>query len=422
MNEVFKGNSGAIAGLVTALLGTMLAVAFIPDNPATSGALSLPALVLAAGILFVPAVRAFTGSESVLNAENFVAFAYVYWILLDPIQGAYDLYGASDEAITYTMIAIGISAAAMWAGVLGRPWRMPQIFNDVVSRPLETSTALKVIPTCFLLGMINYLYAVNFDIVEMFSYLGRDRWSAPWGRGALGGWDAFLDHAQYFGYALPSLAALMVVRRGWVKPESWLAIGAAVIMVAFLSQGGGRRIVGVTVGAAILVWLLAQPKVDVRKILTVMVATFGLLVLMQFMLEIRTKGYESYVEKGSQLEYLHVDDNFLRLAQIIDIIPAEHPYVYLNQIVYVAVRPIPRVFWEGKPTDPGFDLAETLGLAGVSLSISIIGEWFMCFGWVAVILGGWLHGRVASAANGLREGKVVANLSRLHISEPTSRS
>jgi hypothetical protein len=343
-----------------------------------------------------------------LNAENFVAFGYVYWILLDPIQSAYDLEGVSDNAIRYTLIAVGLSAAAMWAGVLARPWRLPRFFMSVVAKPLETSALRRIIPVCFALGMAKYIYSVGFNIPEMFSYLGAPRWSAPWGRGQLGGWNAFLDQTEYFGYALPSLATLMVVRKRWFNPESLLSIAAALIMIAFLAQGGGRRIIGVTVGAAIIVWTLAQPGFRVSMLVGVLAAVAALLLGMQFILEIRTQGFEDFVVHGAQLHYLHVDDNFLRLAQIIEIIPESHPFVYFQQIFFILVRPIPRVFWEGKPISGGFDLPSTIGLQGVSLSSSIVGEWYMTFGWPAVLFGGWLHGRLARTANGLRDGRIVA--------------
>ena len=105
----------------------------------------------------------------------------------------------------------------------------------------------------------------------------------------------------------------------------------------------------------------------------------------------------------SQYDYLHVDDNFLRLAQVIQIVPAEHPHVGFQQLWFTIVRPVPRVFWPGKPIDPGFDLPSLVGMKGVSLSTSIIGEWYLSFGWLAVVLGGWLHGRLARTANVLRE-------------------
>ncbi len=42
-------------------------------------------------------------------------------------------------------------------------------------------------------------------------------------------------------------------------------------------------------------------------------------------------------------------------------------------------------------------------MKGVSLSTSIIGEWYLSFGWIAVVFGGWLHGRLARTVNVLRE-------------------
>jgi len=128
--------------------------------------------------------------------------------------------------------------------------------------------------------------------------------------------------------------------------------------------------------------------------------------MMQFMLNIRSQGYEEFMFRGtSDYDYLHVDDNFLRLAQVIQLVPAQHDYVYFQQVIFTAVRPVPRVFWPGKPVDPGFDLPSEVGMKGVSLSSSIIGEWYLSFGWFAVLFGGWFHGRLASAANALRGGQ-----------------
>jgi len=409
MNDTLTGRSGAIVGVFTSLLGTLIATMLLPLDPLAQGALTVPALVLAAGIVFVPVVRTLSGSAALLNAENFVSLGFMYWILLDPIRGAYDLYDATDVAARYALIAIGLSAACMWAGTFGQPWKIPSLIRRISEYRLDSTTLLKMTLVCFVLGMSNFVYSVDFDLVEMFSYLGQDRWSAPWGRGELGGWDAFGDHLQYFGYPLPSLAALIVARRGLLKPGSLLALGAAVIMVLFLSQGGGRRIIGVTVGAAILVWILARPDLKLRYLLGAGVGVLGLLYGMQFMLEIRTGGYQEYAAQGSRFELLHVDDNFLRLAQILELVPSTHPFVYFQQIFYILVRPIPRIFWEGKPIDPGFNLSSAIGAEGVSLSTSIIGEWYLSFSWFGVMFGGWLHGRLASAANTFRNSSVVLN-------------
>ena len=395
--------SEAGLGFAATVVSLLIALAVFPADPSPQGALTFPAAILAAGILFVPIVHAIRRSPRLLQAENLVAFGYVFWLLLDPIQGAYDLRDASDAAIRDGFIAIAVSAAAMWVGVAGKPWPLPKWLAEIAMRSMDTRTVGRLVPVCFVLGMFNYAYWVGFDFPLMFSYLGAQRWAAPWGRGQLGGWNAFLDQMQYFGYVLPSLTALLIARRGFTV-QAWFSIVLSGIMLAFLSQGGGRRIIGVTVGAAILVWIQAQQVLRVRRLLIAAAAAVALLTGMQFMLNIRSFGYEEFVFRGeSEYDYLHVDDNFLRLSQVIEIVPAEHPHVGYQQLWFTIVRPVPRVLWPGKPVDPGFDLPAIVGLKGVSLSTSIIGEWYLSFGWLAIILGAWLHGRLARTVNVLRE-------------------
>ena len=403
MNETFGGRSEAGIGFAATSTSLLIALSVFPADPSPQGALTIPAVILSVGILLVPIARAIKRSPDLLGAENLVAIGYVFWLLLDLIQGAYDLRDAADWAIRDAFIAVGVSAAAMWIGVAGRPWKLPNWLGEIASRSMDTRTVARLVPVCFCLGMANYAYAVGFDLPRMFSYLGESRWAAPWGRGQLGGWDAFGDQLQYFGYVLPSLTALLIARRGFNFGVA-LSVLASGVMLAFLSQGGGRRIIGVTVGAAIIVWIQAQRELKVRRLTIAGAAVVGLLATMQFMLNIRTVGYQEFAFRGeSDYDYLHVDDNFLRLAQVIQIVPAEHPYVEHQQLWFTIVRPVPRVFWPGKPVDPGFDLPAIVGMKGVSLSTSIIGEWYITYGWLAIVIGGWLHGRLARTVNQLRE-------------------
>lgn len=404
MAEPIGTRSEAGVGFAATAVALLISIAIFPANPSEQGALAVPALILAAGIMLVPIMRAIRRSQSLLNCENLVAFGFVFWLLLDLIQGAYDLSATTDAAIRDAFLAIGICAASMWAGVAGKPWPIPGVIAEIARRDMDTKTVGRLVPVCFVLGMFNYAYSVGFDIPVMFSYLGEQRWAAPWGRGMLGGWDAFLDQMQYFGYVLPSLTALLIARRGFT-PQAWFSILLSGIMIAFLSQGGGRRLIGVTVGAAILVWIQSQKALNVRRLTLAAAAALALLAGMQFMLNIRTIGYQEFVLRGgeSEIDYLHVDDNFLRLSQVIELVPQDYPHVGFAQLWFTAVRPVPRVLWPGKPLDPGFDLPSIVGMKGVSLSTSIIGEWYLSFGWIAVVFGGWFHGRLARTANVLRE-------------------
>ena len=409
MNRILSDHQSApLAGFAFAVLATVIAtVAFFPDQPAPRGALVLPALILTIGLLAVPAIRVLSGSDETTNAENFVMLGFVFWLLLDLLQGAYDLSQATNPALREALASIGVSGAAVWLGLLGRPWKAPRWLVEVTNRPLEATTIKRMVPICFILGMFNFAYWVDFDIPAMFSYLGANRWSAPWARGQLGGWNAFIDQMPYFGYVLPSLTALLIAKQGPFKPTTVIAIACSVIMLLFLTQGGGRRLIGVTVGAALLVWVQAHPGMRFRNIVIVGVGAIALAWASQFILNIRSGGIDAFRDRGSDYDYLHVDDNFLRLAQVIEIVPAQHPYVGSGMVFYALVRPIPRVFWPNKPVDSGFDLSRAVGLKGVSLSMSIVGEWYIGWGWPAIIIGGWLHGRLAKAANTLRDHGVA---------------
>jgi hypothetical protein len=399
------GYWGARAAFVSTLVGTYLAAyTFFPNNPTPKGALMLSGTALAVSIMIVPLLRALSrGSAGATNAENFVAVGYVAWLLLDLIQGAYDLNEAKDQSLRFALLAIGLSAASMWIGAAFRPWSLPRWISNGLDVQLSTETLARAVPICFALGMFNFLYSVDFDVPLMFSYIGEERWSMPWGRGQLGGWGSFRDQAQYFGYVLPSLAALLIARRGLWNGQSLFAVACSLVMLVFLSTGGGRRIVAVAGGAALVVWVQSTGGLRMRNIAVVVAGVVTLALTAQFMLNIRTRGYDYYAETNTGDDYLHVDDNFLRLAQIIELVPLRRPFVEYQQLVFTLVRPVPRVLWPNKPIDAGFDLPTEVGLKGVSLSSSIIGEWYISYGWLTVLLGGYLHGRLASTANSLRD-------------------
>jgi hypothetical protein len=84
------------------------------------------------------------------------------------------------------------------------------------------------------------------------------------------------------------------------------------------------------------------------------------------------------------------------------LIPEQFDYVGYEPLLYVLARPIPRVFWPGKPSDAGYDLPSMVGLegaAGTSLTTSIVGELYASWGLVALFLGGIFFGKLASMWN-----------------------
>lgn len=396
-------------GIYGTLLGTLFAFVTIPEDCTLAGSLRIPGLGLALGMMVGPVLAALMNPRNIVRTENIIGLAPLYWLLLDLVQGSYDMPGIAPKDVGMTFIMLGLMNTCFWLGTLGKPWTLPQSFiRSCTLRPSEWSLFC-IIVVCFILAMLDFAIPCQFDLVVMFKALGQSRWLAPWARGAEGGWDAFRDHLTYFGYLLPAFSTMLARRRGWLNPLSVLGILMAVIFLAFVAQGGARRIVGAMLGAALCYWVLDRPKVKFSQLAVAGATIVVILWMMQVMVYMRNAGFS---ERGNEAMYvatknvqmqktglarsdfIHVDDNFYRMVNIVDVVPRLHDYVHLEYLYYVLIRPIPRVFWPGKPTNSGF--TNTLQSAeGTSLTCSIVGELYITWGPLAVALGGWLMGRAA---------------------------
>jgi len=402
-----------LVGILSTSIATALSILLIPDDPGREGALFYPALVMSAGLATAPVVAAFRYPKALLRGESLLALAPIYWLLLDLLQGVYSMEDIAADQVRQAFLGIGIFVVMVWLGAIRRPWKIPNVLISAVSQEFSLNAYFGLALACFFIGMLNFAVPCNFNVFEMVHYLGQERWAAPWGRGQLGGWDAFLDHLQYFGYLLPVLTVVIGRRVGVRNVRTIICIAMSVVVTLFLAQSGSRRVIGVVVGMALVLWVLNQQRLRVKHLLTTVFAIVALLVALQVMLEYRNVGLGVLVGKGEVVsgrfekrqileeQHLRVDDNFYRLCQIIQLIPESYPFVYHKYLVYVIVRPVPRVFWPGKPVDAGFDLPTALGVVGVSYSYSVIGELYMSLGFIGIALGGWFYGRVASMASGL---------------------
>ncbi len=385
-------------GLGIIFICTILAVASISDEPQKTGELRAASLWLGLGLLLVPMLRIREGLWVLLRPEHILMFGLCYWLLLDLLQGIFQLYGVSRDQIIIAITAIGVMGGGIWLGTIGRGWSLPRLVVNTTQSAISDSALNKAVWLTFILGMSLFVISSKFNIGVMFSALGEARWSAPWAQSRMGGWNSFLVHTQYFGYVLPALTVVMAQRRSWLHPAVLMALVFSIIMVLFLSQGGGRRVTGVVIGAGLLCWLLLQPRLNLKTLTVAALITALLLIFMQQMLTYRNVGFKVIRQDDVQtrsIEHLHVDDNFYRLTQIVQYIPDVHPYVYHQAVVYALIRPVPRVLWPGKPLTPGYDLPELNGMTGVSLTTSVIGEFYASYGLLAVFIGALVMGRLA---------------------------
>jgi hypothetical protein len=386
-------------GLLAVGAGTLLAMQMIPPGCQAAGALFPAAAIMSAGLLFAPILCLVRDPRAFFRLENLLMFGLVYWLLLDLLQGAYDLGNTSQTAVEKALLSVGLFAAGIWTAGLLPKRKLPQFVLEATNLKLAPAIVFDIAVLFFCLAMVNYLLACEFDVGLMFSSLAVGRWEAPWSRDSYGDWSAFRDHLQYFGYVLPTLTTVQLLQRGWKHPAT---IGCAVMSVTvlvFLTQSGGRRIIGVTVGAAILFWLLSHPRLQKAQMFWAACAVAALLAVLQVMFQYRSEGLGKVLQDREVKltdNHVRVDDNFLRLAQTIDLVPDSYPYVYEKRLLYTLARPIPRVFWKDKPKDYGFSLAGVLTKQIVTLSASVIADWYVMGGLAIVFFGGLFYGCLSS--------------------------
>src|SRR5689334_5805503 len=336
-----------VLAVISTSIATILAAIMIPNNSGEPGALFYPALVMSAGLALGPLSAVVRNPKALLRGEALLAIAPIYWLLLDLLQGVYAMDDIAADEIRQAFLAIGLFVVMVWIGAARRSWPTPQVLVRSMSQEFSLRMYFALALACFFLGMLNFAIPCKFNVFEMVHYLGQERWAAPWGRGQLGGWDAFLDHLQYFGYLLPILTVVIGRRVGLRNPRTIVCTAMSIIVALFLAQSGSRRVIGVVVGMALILWVLDQRRLQVKQLITTVVAVVGLLLTLQIMLEYRNVGFSVLVGTGEMTvngmekkhmleeEHLRVDDNFYRLCQIIQLIPKSHGFVYTDYLFYV---------------------------------------------------------------------------------------
>jgi hypothetical protein len=401
-------------GVIGAFVGMVWAVITTPESVSEPGALAVPAAGLAIGLAAAPFLAAASSLRNLFRTENVIALCPAYWALMDLIQGSYEMPNVRQGEVTTVFMCIGLYSCLFWCGTMGRKWTLPKALRELGRYRPTDGSLISLSVLMFVLGMLTFAVPSGFNPQVMLNGLMADRWGAPWSRGGLGGWNAIIDHFAYFGYLLPTVAAMLLRRNGVGAMSGWVVIGFSVVFFAFVAQGGSRRIVGACVVAAIIYTVLDMPKLRYYHLLVAGVFVAGLLWVMQVMLISRNMGAgggalsaaSSYVTDSmtgkikTRASKLAVDDNFFRQCQVAAVIPRLHPYVYFQYIGYVLARPIPRALWKNKPVDGGFAIHYIVN-EGASLSTTVIGELYMSWGLMACMIGGWLVGRLSGLGDEL---------------------
>lgn len=416
MSHLIQSGNKGLAGPPSLLLpigllaGWLCAVALVPNTDFyLPGGLTASGIALSVGLMFGVAVAACRNLDSILRIDHILMVGLVYWLVFDAVQGAYSLYGVSQDAIYTVFNSTALFAASVWVGsaITAQGIRLP----NFAPQPLDTRFLFFAGLSCALLGLLRVFIACRLNPVCISSSLFVPRFASVWFNADIGHFDTILLRLQNFGYLILPLAVALHHLKKRIDWQVLLLVLLGMLFLLVVVQGGGRRQAGMVVAAAVMVWALLNRPLQPRNLLVLALAGAATLALVQLMTSWRDIGIlqeTTDVVVAQDFEpskgFIKIDENLLYFARIADLVPAQYEHTGMGGIIYILTSPIPRALLPKKTISRDFPLVYILKLrkgARWSWTCSAVCDFYLIGGNIALIIGGLLYGVLAGLGNRL---------------------
>lgn len=377
--------------------------------PDAETAFKAPGYYVAAGIALMLWAEALAGLRNLIRADIFMILVlflltfFEFIILPDSEDGVRFilLEDRINKLVSVEAARTAVHATLLgFAGiVLGRHAFAPRTWlpRKVNLRPSPKIT-IGLLCFCSFLGYLYMLRAVNFDIVEMLYQMQRPRFSQPWSRGRLGGLSTLLNEFGLLKYLIPPLCGAILAQRRYYGILG-LAFAAAMLALVFFEgfAGGTRNIFLTHLITFLTTYVLLMPRLTlIRLALTAGPILALAYFAVYFLPAIRTVGLMNFDLDARNTGTLFVDLNLFNIARLIEVFPLYYDHIGF-EVPYIAlIRPIPRALWPGKPEGLSTGIEEALGVQGLTLSATFVGEMWMAGGFLAILLAGLGYGAAAA--------------------------
>ena len=255
----------------------------------------------------------------------------------------------------------------------------------------------------FAVGYFHMLMAVGFNPATMINALMGPRFDVPWGRGQFGDAQALLYELGAMLYLVPPLAGVILGRRKSYSTVSLLLVFVALLFTLFYGFSTGTRNIISSYLITFLAAYIYSSNASRRQIIAVAALVFAILVLATYYeLRFRDVGLRNYLQSGEterapeeEEMSLYVDYNLYNVGALVNIFPNHANYIGWKAPLWIIARPIPRVLWPGKPDGSAVSVEGVLGLEGLTIAATFIGESYMAGGLIGVVVAGVLLGMLA---------------------------
>ncbi len=355
-------------------------------------------LSLAVSLLF----EAKKGTANLLRADLVSMFA-LYFLLFFEFLFPQQKF---DEMVPHAAAVSPAIRVCLWgfAGIaIGRHCVSHRLKRwKFIEADLPASGILLLFWISFAIGYFYMLMSVGFNPIVMVNEFMGPRFAVPWGRGQFGDAQALLYELGAMLYLVPPLAGVILGRRNLYKPLAVLTVFLALVFTLFYGFCTGTRNI---IGSYLITFLAAyiySSSASRRQLVTVTAVVFSVLCLATYYeIRFRTVGLRDYlqgVESGPAEEEqmgLYVDYNLYTVGALVSIFPNQIDYIGWDAPLWLVARPIPRALWPGKPDGSNVSIESVLGLEGVTIAATFVGESYMVAGLLGVIVTALLIGMLA---------------------------
>ena len=293
-----------------------------------------------------------------------------------------------------------------FAGIaIGRHAPVPGV--QIISAPHDISGKdLAIIGiTLTLLGSLHMLVATNCNPVRIFEGLTGPRFDVPWARSRFGGWRELLNELSLLFYLVPPITAVATIRRREISRGLLILLWLSCLLVLFKGFAGGtRNVFLINFFSLIGAYLLFTPRITIKKVALVGAASLIISSAATYhMLEFRRMGLRNYIKKELYVaeetrDNLSIDNNVASLSRVVSAFPEYYDHLGWELPIWAIVKPIPRAIWRSKPKGLSVSIEEAVGgNAGYTVSTTYLGEIYIAFGTIGVVLFSTMLGAVAAA-------------------------
>ena len=342
--------------------------------------------------------------DGVLNLirADLLAILALYFLTLFEFLFKQDFFD-SLAGVETTRQAI-LSSMVGFAGIaIGR--HLPNVRKHPLSQLFFTPTPggllIAMLWLFIFIGSLHMLLATNFNIALIFHHLVGPRFTQPWSRERFGDWRALLVELSMLFYLVPPIAGVVLARRKKYNGFQIFSVTVGLVMVLFYGFVGGTRNIFISYLVTFLIgYAFALARGRTKELVAVgSICAILIISATVVMLQFREAGLENYVNGGYQAyidyadeESFFVDYNLYAIGRLIEVFPKEHPYLGWEVPYLALVRPIPRALWPGKPEGMSMTIEDAMGVDGLTIAASFIGEAYMSGGQIAVFLIGLFFG------------------------------